>query len=86
MACKADTAAAHCELARCIESIPSVESADHLGPELSASGRAETEIVVRRTPRGTLPNSVVSKICQSSLGIASLTDGNHPDYLRVVVR
>ena len=38
------------------------DAADHLGPELSPSGRPETEVVVYRTPRGTVPNAVEIKL------------------------
>jgi hypothetical protein len=86
MACYAQRAADHRELGRCLEHVPSVRAVDHLGPELSPSGRRETEVIVQRTPRGTVPNAVSLKIVQSGLGIASVDPSNHPDYLRVVVR
>ena len=84
--CVAARAAAHRELGRCLEDVPSVHTIDHLGPELSPSGRPETEVIVQRTPRGTVPNAATMKIVQSGLGIASIDPSNHPDYLRVVVR
>jgi len=86
MACTAERAADHRELGRCLEGLPSVQSVDHLGPALSPSGRPETQVLVGRTPRGTVPNAVAMKIVQSGLGIASIDPANHPDYLRVVVR
>jgi hypothetical protein len=86
MACRADRVAAHKELARCIRSIPRVEAVDYLPPSESPSGRPETEIVARATSTGTAPNSLVSKTVASSLGIARCLEGNHPDYVRVVVR
>jgi hypothetical protein len=85
-ACLADRVAAHKELERCVESIPSVEAVDYLAPEESASGRPETEIVVRATPTGTAPNSLLCKICQSSLGLETVRPANNPDYKHVVVR
>ena len=86
MPCVAQRAADHRELGRCLEDLPSVRAVDHLAPELSASGRRETEVVVARTARGTVPNAVAMKIVQSGLGIAAVDPSNHPDYLRVVVR
>ena len=84
--CLPDRVATHRELGRCLEDLPSVQSVDHLGPALSPSGRPETEVLVGRTPRGTVPNAVAMKIVQSGLGIADVDPSNHPDYLRVVVR
>ena len=86
MPCAAKRAADHRELGRCLDGLPSVRAVDHLGPELSASGRPETEVVVHRTPRGTVPNAVEMKVVQSGLGIADVDPSNHPDYLRIVVR
>lgn len=86
MACVARRRVAHDELARVLETIPRVEAADHLQPATSPSGRRETEVIVGRTARGTVPNAVAMKIVQSGLGIASVDPSNHPDYLRVVVR
>ena len=86
MACLADTAAAHRELARVLETVPSVEAADHLQPATSPNGRHETEIVVLATGRGTVPKSVQARIVDSTLGIADIEPANNPDYLRVVVR
>lgn len=86
MACMADRVTAHKELARCIDAIPSVQAVDYLEPDASPSGYPETEIVVRATGTGSVPNAVVCKICQSSLGIVRATAGNAPGYKRVVVR
>jgi len=86
MPCTAQRAADHRELGRCLEDLPSVQAVDHLGPALSPSGRPETEVLVGRTLRGTVPNAVAMKIVQSGLGVASVDPSNHPDYLRVVVR
>lgn len=86
MACLARRRVAHDELARVLETIPSVEAADHLQPEMSPSGRHETEVLVLATPRGTVPKSVQARIVDSTLGIANVDPANNPDYLRVVVR
>jgi hypothetical protein len=86
MACLADTAAAHRELARAIDSIPSVAAVDYLAPHESPSGRPETEIVVEATRRDTVPNSVTAAVVRSSLGVAAAAPGIDPDYKRVVVR
>lgn len=86
MACTPMRVASHKELARNAESVPRVESADYLSPADSASGRPETEIVVRETPTETVPNSLLCKICFSTLGIAWIREGNNPDYKRVLVR
>jgi hypothetical protein len=86
MACYAQRAADHRELGRCLEELPSVRAVDHIVSDLPPSGRPETEVIVGRTPRGTVPNAVAMKVVQSGLGIADVDPANHPDYLRVVVR
>jgi len=86
MACLSDRVATHKELGRVLETVPSVEAVDYLPPEQSPSGRPETEVTVRATVTGTVPNAVTCKLCQSALGIAAVDPANHPDYLRVVVR
>ena len=86
MACVARRRVAHDELARVLETVPSVEAADHLQPATSPNGRHETEIVVLATGRGTVPKSVQARIVDSTLGIADIEPANHPDYLRVIVR
>jgi hypothetical protein len=84
--CTSMRVAAHKELGRCIDSIPRVESVDYLDPATSPSGRPETEIVVRKTATGTVPNSLLCKISFSTLGIAEIVPANNADYKRVVVR
>lgn len=86
MACLADAVAMHRELGRCIESQPAVASVDYIPPGESPSGRPETEIVVRESARGTVPNSVAMKVVESSIGIAAVQPGNNPRYRRVIVR
>ena len=82
-----DTPGVVCEeLARSLESIPSVVDADHLDAADSPSGRDELDVVVQATARNTLPNSVTHAIVLSSLGIADVTDANALNHKRVVVR
>jgi len=86
MACRPARRAAHDELERVLPTIPSVDAVTFLDERESPSGYAETEVTVRRTATGTVPNAVTCKLCQSALGIAAVDPANHPDYLRVVVR
>jgi hypothetical protein len=86
MPCPAGRVAANKQLARDIETLPSVEAVDFLVPEASPSGRPETEIVVRAASAGTLPSAVVGAICESACGIVRAVDGNASGYKRVVVR
>jgi hypothetical protein len=86
MACRPARRAAHDELGRVLPTVPSVEAVVFLDEAESPSGYAETEVTVRRTATGTVPNAVTCKLCQSALGVASVDASNHPDYLRLVVR
>ena len=74
------------ELARRLETQPSVVAVDRLAAEQSLSGRETIDAVVRATDRGTVPNSVTRAVTQSSLGIAEISLANVPDHKVVIVR
>ena len=74
------------ELARRLETQPSVVAVDRLAAEQSLSGRETIDAVVRATDRGTVPNSVTRAVTQSSLGIAEISPANAPDHKVVIIR
>ena len=74
------------ELARRLESQPSVVGTDRLSADVSLANRETVEATVRATSRGTLPNSVTRAVVQSSLGLAEVSPANAPDHLVVIVR
>ena len=74
------------ELARALDTYPSVLAATVVPESETPSGRPELEAVVENTARDTLPNSVTHAIARSSLGIADCDPANTPGYKRVVVR
>jgi len=74
------------ELARTLDTYPSVLAATIVPDTESPSGRPELEAVVKATARGTVPNSVTHAITRSSLGIAECDPANVPNHKRVVVR
>jgi hypothetical protein len=47
---------------------------------------AETEVLASVTLRGTVHPSVGAIVADSVLEPATVRDGNHPDYKRIVVR
>jgi hypothetical protein len=74
------------ELARRLESQPSVVATDRLSAQTSLAGRETVEATVKATSRGTLPNSVTRAVVQSSLGLAEVSPANAPDHKVVIIR
>ena len=74
------------ELARRLESQPSVVGTDRLSADVSLAGRETVEATVKATSRGTLPNSVTRAVVQSSLGLAEVSPANAPNHLVVIIR
>lgn len=83
--CRAATNAAHRRLAARCDTLEPVHSCTHIGADMSPSGYAESELVVAKTRRGTVPEWVTDAL-PDGLEIASVQPHNHPDYLHVVVR
>ena len=74
------------ELARRLDSQPSVVGTDRLSADVSLAGRETVEATVKATDRGTLPNAVARAVTQSSLGLAEVSPANAPGHLVVIVR
>jgi len=74
------------ELARRLESQPSVVATDRLSADVSLANRETVEATVKATSRGTLPNSVTRAVVQSSLGLVEVSPANAPDHKVVIVR
>jgi hypothetical protein len=74
------------ELARRLESQPSVVATDRLSAQTSLANRVTVEATVKNTDRGTLPNSVTRAVVQSSLGLAEVSPANAPDHKVVIIR
>jgi hypothetical protein len=74
------------ELARRLESQPSVVGTDRLSADTALSNRETVEATVRATDRGTLPNAVARAVIESSLGLAEVSPANVPDHKVVIIR
>ena len=82
-----DSASVVCdELARRLESQPSVVGTDRLSADVSLAGHETLEATVKATDRGTLPNAVARAVTHSSLGLAEVSPANAPGHLVVIVR
>ena len=74
------------ELARRLDSQPSVVGTDRLAADVSLAGHETLEATVKATSRGTLPNAVARAVTQSGLGLAEVSPANAPGHLVVIVR
>jgi hypothetical protein len=74
------------ELARRLESQPSVVATDRLSAQTSLSGHETVEATVKNTDRGTVPNAVTRAVVQSSLGLAEVSPANAPGHKVVIIR
>ena len=79
--------AAHRRLACALAACPHAMGVQYSAPgEAAAQPYAETEVLASVTLRGTVHPSVGAIVADSALELATVHDGNHPDYKQVVVR
>jgi len=79
--------AAHRRLACALAACPHAMGVQYSAPgEAAAQPYAQTEVLASVTLRGTVHPSVSAIVADSALELATVRDGNHPDYKRVVVR
>jgi len=86
MTCLVERRRRHRQLAERLRADPTVDAVDVLDPDVSSSGRFESDILAHTTMHGGVESAVLQAIIDADLTLVAVTDANSPDYRRVIVR